>query len=327
LQHTPVNTLGISLKEITMRSSKLTLFITSSLSVLAIAASFDLMQPQRVFAQYTDSSGLPVSTGSFIGSTQSGTLNQVNIAGKPGQMINTARGMLENPNRWQNIASMFGLDSGTINQLLQSTLAGLGIPDLSQLTAGIFQGRTDNTAPSKFAASLENRSDKPSFSVKTDLAQSSERDASRGIAYGSVLSQQAQTQGKQNLATVGNAANTSNSLGQESQGLDVTQQIMQNLSAQMGKQAEIEAAQFGEAQQARIDRAQDLLLQSQISESITGRNVADRRNERTTARSAARSMTWLNLPGGKTLATGKTANRTNGATSSTPSALSSALGE
>jgi len=103
---------------------------------------------------------------------------------------------------------------------------------------------------------------------------------------------------------------------------------LQNVSLQMGKQAEIEAAQFGEAQQARIDRAQDLLLQSQIAESITGRNVADRRNERTTARSAARGMTWLNLPGGKTLA-GDRATRSSRTvpSSNTPSALSSALGE
>jgi len=102
---------------------------------------------------------------------------------------------------------------------------------------------------------------------------------------------------------------------------------LQNVSLQMGKQAEIEAAQFGEAQQARIDRAQDLLLQSQMAESITGRNVADRRNERTTARSAARGMTWLNLPGGKTLAGDRATSSQTVPASNTPSALSSALGE
>lgn len=309
-----------------MHSSKFIL-VTSSLSALAIAASLDLIQPQQALAQYTDSTGLPVSTGGFAGPTQNSTLNQVNVAGKPDEIFDTVREVLENPNRWLNIANIFGFDNGAINQLLQSTLAGLGIPDSSQLTAAIFQGSGDNTAPSKLAASLENRADKPSFSVKADLAQSSERDASRGTAYGSVLSQQAQARGKQNLTAVGNAASTSGSLAQESQGLDVTQQILQNVSLQMGKQAEIEAVQFGEAQQARIDRAQDLLLQSQIAESITGRNVADRRNERTTARSAARGMTWLNLPGGKTLAGDRaTSNRTVPA-SNTPSALSSALGE
>lgn len=310
-----------------MHSSKFTLFVTSSLSALAIAASLDLIQPQQASAQYTDSTGLPVSTGGFAGPTQSGALNQVNVAGEPGEIFNTAREVLENPNRWSNIANIFGFDNGAINQLLQSTLAGLGIPDLSQLTAAIFQGSGDNMAPSKLAASLENRTDKPSFSVKADLAQSSERDASRGTAYGSVLSQQAQARGKQNLTAVGNAASTSDSLAQESQGLDVTQQILQNVSLQMGKQAEIEAAQFGEAQQARIDRAQDLLLQSQMAESITGRNVADRRNERTTARSAARGMTWLNLPGGKTLAGDRATSSQTVPASNTPSALSSALGE
>lgn len=311
-----------------MRSSKFIFFITSSLSVLAIALFLDLLHPQQAVAQYTNSTGQPLSTGGFAGPLRGSTPNQVNVTEQPTEIINTARGILENPSRWLNIANLFGFNNGAINQLLQSTLTGLGIPDLSQLSAAIFRGSGDNTAPFKLAAALENRTDKPSFGIKADLAHSSERDASRGTAYGSVLSQQAQAQGKQNLTVVGNAASTSDSLAQESQGLDVTQQILQNVSLQMGKQAEIEAAQFGEAQQARIDRAQDLLLQSQMAESITGRNVADRRNERTTARSAARGMTWLNLPGGKTLAGDRaTSSSRTVPSSNTPSALSSALGE
>lgn len=311
-----------------MHSSKFKLFVTSSFSVLTIATSLELMQPQQAAAQYNNTTRAPVTIGGFAGPDQNVTFNQVNTAGT-GEVINTARGVLENSSPWLNIANLFGFDSGAISQLLQSTLAGLGIPDLAQLTATIFQGGGDNTAPSKLAASLENRTAQPSFSIKADLAQSSERDAGRGTAYGSVLSQQAQARGKQTLATVGNAASQSNALAQEAQGLDVTQQILQNVSLQMGQQAQIEAAQFGEAQQARIDRAQDLLLQSQMAESITGRNVADRRNETTTARSAARGMTWLNLPGGKTSAGDRATNRNGRATpaSSTPSALSAALGE
>jgi hypothetical protein len=312
-----------------MTLSKSTIVVATSLSALAIAPSLNLIHPQPASAQYIDSTGLPVNTGGFAGPTQSIMLNQVTVAGEPGELISTATEILGNPSRWLNIASIFGFDNGAINQLLQSTLAGLGIPDSSQLTAAIFQGRGDKTAPAQLATSLETRADKPSFSIKADLAQSSERDVSRGTAYGSGLSQQAQAQGQQNLTAVGSAAKTSNSLAEESQGLDVTQQILQNVSLQLGKQAEIEAAQFGEAQQSRIDRAQDLLLQSQIAESITGRNVADRRNEQTTARSAARGMTWLNLPGGKTL-DGDGATRPNNRSalpSNTPSALSSALGE
>jgi hypothetical protein len=115
------------------------------------------------------------------------------------------------------------------------------------------------------------------------------------------LSEQAQSRGQQKRDGVSQAARSNSSLAEESQGLDVTQQILQNVSAQLGDQAQIDAALFDEAEQSRIDRAHDLLLQSQIAESALGRNVSDRRTEKATARSSARGMTWLNLPGGKTL--------------------------
>lgn len=106
----------------------------------------------------------------------------------------------------------------------------------------------------------------------------------------------------------------------------MTQQILQNVSAQLGQQAEVDAALFDEAEQSRIDRAHDLLLQSQIAELTLGRNVSDRRTEKATARSVTQGIAWLNLPGSKSLTAETTPQRRSRAASNPP-ALSSTLGE
>ena len=277
----------------------------------SIALVLSVIGIPRANAQLTDSNGIPVSTDGFSGSLKNRQLNGINISN-------------EIPNRWLNIAKLFGIETGTIDQLLNSAIAALGIPDLAQLTASITQGTQDQAPPTQLAAALENRSNQPSFSIRTDLARNSEWDASRGAAYGSALSKQAQSRGQQKRESVGQAIQLNRSLAKESQGLDVTQQILQNVSAQLGHQAEVDALLFDEAEQSRIDRAHDLLLQSQIAESTLGQTVSDRRAEKSTARSAARGVAWLNLPGGKTLTAETTPQRRSRAESNPP-ALSSTL--
>lgn len=281
-----------------------------------LAISFSLIfalnfvYTSRANAQFTDANGLPVSTDGFAGSLKNHN-NFSNVI----------------PDRWLNIAKLFGIEQGAIDQWLNSAIASLGIPDLAQVTASITQGNQDQSAPSQLAAALENGSTQTSFSIRSDLSRNSEWDASRGTAYGSVLSKQAQTRGQQKRDAVGQAVRSNSSLAQESQGLDVTQQILQNVSAQLGHQGEVNAALFDEAEQSRIDRAHDLLLQSQITETTLGRNVGDRRTEKATARSVARGMTWLNLPGGKTLTAETSPQRSSKTEQNAPSALSSTLGE
>lgn len=275
---------------------------------LFVMFSLSIVQIQRANAQYTDANGNPISTDGFAGPLQ----NRFNISSQI-------------PNRWINIANLFGIEQGTIDQLLNSAIASLGIPDLAQLTASITQGNQDQSPPTQLAAALENGTDQPSFSIRSDLSRNSEWDASRGTAYGSVLSDQAQTRGQQKRNAVGQAVRSNSSLATESQGLDVTQQILQNVSAQLGHQAEVDAALFDEAEQSRIDRAHDLLLQSQIAESTLGRNVSGRRTEKATARSVTQGIAWLNLPGGKTLTAENSSSRSSRGNPNPPSVLSSTL--
>lgn len=287
-----------------MRSFNRKLLIT-----VLIAAALSMIQIQRANAQLTDASGLPISTDGFAGPLQ----NRFNIRSQI-------------PNRWLNIAKFFGVEQGTIDQLLDSAIASLGIPDLAQLTANITQGNQDQAPPTQLAAALENRSNEPSFSIRSELSRTSEWNASRGTAYGSALSEQAQIRGQQKRDGVSQAVQSNRFLADESQSLDVTQQILQNVSAQLGQQAEVDAALFDEAEQSRIDRAHDLLLQSQIAESTLGRNVSDRRTEKATARSVTQGIAWLNLPGSKSL-TAETISQRRSRAESNPPALSSTLGE
>lgn len=284
-------------------------YFTQKLAIsFSIAFALSFVYISRANAQFTDANGLPISTDGFAGSLQ----NRFTIS-------------TQIPNRWLNVAKLFGIEEGAVDQLLNSAIASLGIPDLTQLTASISQGKQDQSAPSQLAAALENGTDQLSFSIRSDLSRNSEWDASRGTAYGSVLSDQTQARGQQKRDAVGQAVRSNSSLATESQGLDVTQQILQNVSAQLGHQAEVDAALFDEAEQSRIDRAHDLLLQSQIAESMLGRNVSDRRTEKATARSVTQGIAWLNLPGGKTLTAENSSSRNSRQYSEAPSALSSTL--
>ena len=299
-------------------SSMWTLVLISPIAAGAIG----LTSGNPAWAQYTDSTGLPVNTGGFAGPITGSQLPNSAINPTPltrpnniQQSVQTIistldsvwldnvsseiRTVLAQLSGWFNMGVIFGSD-GAIAQVLQGNLSGLGIPDTSKTASTIFQDGNLGTS-STLANRLEIKTPQSSYGVKADLNHSSDRDAARGIAYSSAISEGAQTQGAQRLRSVGNAVTANTQLGQESQTLDVTQQIMQNLSGQMGQDAQIQAALYGEAYQARIDRANGLILQTQMAELLNGKNASDRRAAIAINRSAGRGAAFLNLPGGKVL--------------------------
>jgi len=316
------------------------------------AGAIWLTSGNPALAQYTDSTGLPVNTGGFAGPINGGQLPNSVINPTPltvptdiqqsiqtttsvldgvglGNVSSEIRSVLAQLSGWFNLGAIFGSD-GAIAQVLQGNLSGLGIPDTSKTAATIFQDGNVGVS-STLANRLEIKTQQPSFGVKADLNHSSDRDAARGIAYSSAISESAQTQGAQRLQSVSNAATVNTQLGQESQTLDVTQQIMQNLSGQMAQDAQIQASLYGEAYQARIDRANGLILQTQMAELLNGKNASERRAEIAANRGAGRGAAFLNLPGGKVL-DGSSAPSVSGAIRSAqevvaPSNLQRALGE
>lgn len=326
-------------------------FIWKLLLISPIAVGvITLERPDPAWAQYTDATGLPVSTGGFAGPiSPERPLNGVNspAASVPdtvkqgvqtvtsvldsvglGNISSEIRSVFARVSGWFNLGAIFGSE-GAIAQVLQDNLSALEIPDTSKTAATIFQDGNVGES-STLATRLESKTSQPSFGVKADLNHSSDRDVARGIAYSSAMGEVAQTGGAQRLQSVSNAAAVNTQLGQESQTLDVTQQIMQNLSGQMAQDAQIQVALYGEAHQARIDRANGLILQTQMAELLNGNNASERRAEIAANRAAGRGAAFLNLPGGKVLdgsSTSSISGAIRAAQDVVPANLQRALGE
>lgn len=90
-------------------------------------------------------------------------------------------------------------------------------------------------------------------------------------------------------------------LGEESQSLDVTQQILQNLSQQTALNGQINERIFQEAQQARIDRALNNTLITQTAKELAAINTADRRKSIAAGNAMSQQAGLLMMPGGVTL--------------------------
>ena len=125
-----------------------------------------------------------------------------------------------------------------------------------------------------------------------------QRNAAFGIADGSTLSQEAQANSRQILEATKQDIQQNIQLGEESQSLDVTQQILQNLSQQTALNAQVNERILQEAQQARTDRAINNVLLSQAAQEISAINTSDRRGSIASGNQASIQAGMLMLPGG-----------------------------
>ncbi|WP_414553069.1 hypothetical protein [Anabaena sp. CCY 0017] len=90
-------------------------------------------------------------------------------------------------------------------------------------------------------------------------------------------------------------------MGEESQNLDVTQQILQNLSQQTALNSRVKERMLQESQQARIDRALINTITAQTAKELSAINTADRRKSIAAGNAATQQMGLLIMPGGMTL--------------------------
>ncbi|MHC5720502.1 MAG: hypothetical protein ACYTX0_52895, partial [Nostoc sp.] len=91
----------------------------------------------------------------------------------------------------------------------------------------------------------------------------------------------------------------------ESQSLDVTQQILQNLSQQTALTSRVNERMLIEAQQARIDRGLSNTLTAQTAKELSAINTADRRKSVAAGNAATQQAGLLIMPGGITLGSDK----------------------
>lgn len=189
-----------------------------------------------------------------------------------------------------------------VNHLMQSTLGAFQVPDLSQLWSQIMGGAASRDPGAVLSETLENNThDRPSYGIRADLSKSVSRATATGVADQSTLSQDAQTQMAQVRQATQQHTQESERLGEESQGLDVTQHILQNLSQQSALNAQVNERVLQEAQQARVDRAIANTLSAQTASELAALTTADRRRTISAGNTASQQGGLLMMPGGVTL--------------------------
>jgi hypothetical protein len=189
-----------------------------------------------------------------------------------------------------------------VNTLIQSTLGAFQVPDLAQLWGQIMGGSASRDPGAMLSETLENKTrGGSSYGIREDLSKSAATATATGIANQSILSQAAQTRMAQVRQATQQDTQESTRLGEESQGLDVTQRIMQNLSQQSALNSQVSQRVLQEAQQARVDRAIGNMLSAQTTRELSAITTADRRKTISAGNAASQQGGLMMMPGGVTL--------------------------
>ena len=189
-----------------------------------------------------------------------------------------------------------------ITNLINSTIGAFQIPDISKLWNQILGGSAIQDPGAIWSEILENKTNgQSSYGIREDIGKDTTRNIVTEIANQTTLSQTAQTQMAQVQQVTQQDTQKIISLGEESQTLDVTQQILQNLSQQTALNSQINQRIFQETQQARIDRALNNTLIAQTAKELAAINTADRRKSIATGNAMTQQAGLLMMPGGITL--------------------------
>ncbi|NEO33158.1 MAG: hypothetical protein F6K36_22585 [Symploca sp. SIO3C6] len=210
------------------------------------------------------------------------------------------------------------LDS--LKEMLNSFVNSLEIPDLGQIFNEII-GKEKNLQENGELASQRSGSElsgvlenKPggSYSIQEDLTEKNRQDTATQVASEATLSPQAQTTLKKTAKAVEANVIETVQLGEESQNLDVTQQIMQNLSRQEALNSQRQGTIIQQNQQAQLDRALANILNAQQAEELSERNTAQRRESAAAGRASTTQAGLLQMPGGMTLGSAAEVNNSEG---------------
>ncbi len=277
------------------------------------------------------------------GDSSSSGSSSLGIGGSIQSFFRDISGWISSEPQTNLSTSVSGNGASLQAQRIQSAQGAAKIPDLKLLRKQIMEDTEGGSPGQRLSQGLETKGSAISYDNRDDYNQQIERRAIRGIAYGSAISQEAQqqmierqeisqTNTKRAAAVVANsieAARQSGSLAQgnqklaeESQELDVTQQIMQNISAQTGLVSQQEFAQsvqlsiladqngrisqtnqaiLEEQYQGRIDRSYENILNAQIAKEIQSTNISSRRRSISAGNQSSQQLGYGMLPGNRPL--------------------------
>lgn len=194
--------------------------------------------------------------------------------------------------------------TGSFSSLLDSVeenvsdfTSSLQIPDPQQILNSVLGGESKKQEAQGIAEVLENKPD-GSFAITEDLVQKETIDSTVETTVQATLGSQAQAKLKKTAKAAKTNAEENVALGEDSQGKDVTQQILQNLSKQSALNSEQQASMINLGQQAQVDRALGNILDAEIAKEIAGANTASRRQDSGTANAATMQTGLITVPGG-----------------------------
>ncbi|MFB2879335.1 hypothetical protein [Floridanema aerugineum] len=187
---------------------------------------------------------------------------------------------------------------GGITQLVQNAIGAVQIPDVGQVVSEIMKGSLPEDAA--LATKLENNVAN-SYAIRQDAAQMSERVGALQVAQTQTLSKTAQEQSKTTREFSTTNANESAQMAADSQNSDTSQQILQNISAQLKNQSAIADLQMKEASLARQDRALQLTLTAQAAQELNAANIRERQSAIASGNAAVAQGALLFMPGGTVL--------------------------
>ena len=137
-----------------------------------------------------------------------------------------------------------------------------------------------------------------SYTQRKDYAETLQRKAAIATVEDTTLGQRAQEKTLENCFYVTEATNNIYDLAQESLTLDTSQQILQNISAQMGQKASVDQVMKEEFTRIRQDLALGTVLQSQIAEEVHESNTTERRASIAGKNLESLNAGSLSVPGG-----------------------------
>ncbi|MBD2666216.1 hypothetical protein B6N60_04886 [Richelia sinica FACHB-800] len=262
---------------------KLKFMATQYTSMILILSAISIHQPAIANTQNTNSidvSNQANSSNIFVENTG----NQIN------EFIGDVKNFVQ-----QDLLS-------PINNLINSAIGALQIPDIAKLWNQILGGSASNSPGAILSEILENKTNgQSSYGIRQDIGKDTTRNIVTEIANQATLGETAQTQITQREQATRQDTQAIINLGEESQSLDVSQQILQNLSQQTALNSKVNERILQEAQQARFDRALNNTLIAQTAKELAAINTADRRKTIAAGNAMSQQAGLLMMPGGITL--------------------------
>ena len=181
-----------------------------------------------------------------------------------------------------------------LSQYFLSYLGSTGVPDFLKAFFDTVKG--EMSSGGKTASATENGSE-DSYAIKEDVADEQQRDGVLAYLNSQNLSQEAQEATAETRQKSTDAADKSEELATDSESLDTSQQILQNISAQLGKQATISNLSLQELSQTREQLAMNAVLLAQSTKELNQITTSSRQDLAASRNQSIIAAGLFSLPG------------------------------